>query len=207
MLRLMVRPTGLRGLRRSISPYPPIVGLLILLVITINARHASSLEGRWVTDPDSARFLRQAEMIARDLHARLEYTWWQERRGFVRNTLNADRCDAIFGIPVGVDMATLTRPYYRSTYVFVSRPERQPAISSLFDERLAHLRIGVHLTGDDYAPPVRALAGHVPSPRMISGIPPESPVEYLALGRVWDTADRRRRSADAKRPSIRFPPC
>jgi quinoprotein dehydrogenase-associated probable ABC transporter substrate-binding protein len=101
---------------------------------------------------------RLAEMIARDLNAKLEYTWWQERRGYVRNTLNADQCDAIFGIPAGVDSALLTKPYYQSTYVFVSRKDRGPAISSLFDQRLQHLRIGVHLTGDDYAPPVHALA-------------------------------------------------
>jgi ABC-type amino acid transport substrate-binding protein len=49
-----------------------------------------------------------------------------------------------------------TRPYYSSTYVFVTR--KGLSISSLADDKLAQLRIGVHVTGEDYAPPAHALA-------------------------------------------------
>src|SRR4051794_25863890 len=34
-----------------------------------------------------------AEVLARDLDERLEYTWWAQRRGFFRNTLKAGVCD------------------------------------------------------------------------------------------------------------------
>jgi mxaJ protein len=34
-----------------------------------------------------------AAMIASDLHARLQYVWWAQRRGYVRNTLNEAKCD------------------------------------------------------------------------------------------------------------------
>jgi hypothetical protein len=58
---------------------------------------------------------RIAALLARDLGQRLEYTWWAQRRGFVRNTLNEGSCDLIVGVPSGYGMVRTTRPYYRST--------------------------------------------------------------------------------------------
>jgi mxaJ protein len=103
---------------------------------------------------------RIAELIARDLQATLHYTWWAQRRGFVRNTLREGRCDLIIGVPAGYDPVLTTKPYYRSTYVFVWRRERQLTLNSFDDPRLRSLRIGVHLMGDDgaNAPPAHALA-------------------------------------------------
>src|SRR5690348_4939257 len=102
---------------------------------------------------------RIAKLVARDLHARVEYTWWAQRRGFVRNTLNAHACDVVMGTPAHVDMMLTTLPYYRSTYVFVTRRDRRLTIASFDDARLRRLRIGVPIIGDDYAstPPVHAL--------------------------------------------------
>jgi mxaJ protein len=103
---------------------------------------------------------RIARLIAAELGARVEYTWWAQRRGFVRNTLRAGACDLIPGVPERFDPVATTAPYYRSTYVFVTRSTLRPAIESFDDPRLRRLRIGVHLIGDDYAnpPPVSALA-------------------------------------------------
>jgi mxaJ protein len=100
-----------------------------------------------------------AELIATELGRTVEYTWWPQRRGFVRNTLKAKLCDVVLGVPAGYELTATTRPYYRSTYVLVSRADRKLAITSLEDERLAKLRIGVHVVGDDYAnvPPAEAL--------------------------------------------------
>jgi len=100
---------------------------------------------------------RIAELIANDLHAKVEYTWWAQRRGFLRNTLRAKQCDVVMGLPSAIELAATTRPYYRSTYVFVSK---QLGIHSLDDPRLKTLRIGVQLIGDDgaNAPPAHALA-------------------------------------------------
>src|SRR5215203_313105 len=53
---------------------------------------------------------RIAELIANELGARLEYTWFAQRRGFVRNTLNAGKCDLIAGVPSGFDPVLTTRP-------------------------------------------------------------------------------------------------
>jgi quinoprotein dehydrogenase-associated probable ABC transporter substrate-binding protein len=101
-----------------------------------------------------------AALATRELGATLRYTWWAQRRGFVRNTLRERLCDLIIGVPAGYDPVLTTRPYYRSTYVFVSRRERHLAIDSFDDDRLRTLRIGVHLMGDDgaNAPPAHALA-------------------------------------------------
>jgi ABC-type amino acid transport substrate-binding protein len=64
------------------------------------------------------------------------------------------------GVPVGYELVETTQPYYRSTYVLVSRRDTNIDISSFTDERLQHLSIGVHLIGDDGAntPPADALA-------------------------------------------------
>ncbi len=102
---------------------------------------------------------RIAGLVARDLGARLEYTWFAQRRGFVRNTLRAGTCDLIMGVPSNFELAATTRPYYRSTYVFVSREDRNLDVASLDDPALRRLQIGVHVIGDDYAnpPPLHAL--------------------------------------------------
>jgi mxaJ protein len=93
-----------------------------------------------------------AERLARAMDAKLEYTWWAQRRGFVRNTLAADRCDVIMGVPATLDSVATTRPYYRSTYVFVTSAGR-PAVSSFDDPALRALRVGIPLIGDDGANP------------------------------------------------------
>jgi len=64
-----------------------------------------------------------AELIAKDLGKRLEYQFWVDRFGFIRNTLNAHRCDVMIGTVAGNDMLTTTKPYYRSGYVFVYRKD------------------------------------------------------------------------------------
>jgi mxaJ protein len=103
---------------------------------------------------------RIAEMAARDLHAKLRYTWWPQRRGFFRMTLKAGLCDVVIGMPSSVELALATRPYYRSTYVFVTRRDRAIAVRSFDDPVLRRLRVGVQMIGDDgvNSPPAHALA-------------------------------------------------
>lgn len=102
---------------------------------------------------------RIAELFAREMNAELSYTWWAQRRGFVRMTLRADSCDVIMGVPSSYELVLPTRPYYRSTYVFVYRKDAPFEIESFDDPDLRRLRVGVHLVGDDYAntPPAHAL--------------------------------------------------
>lgn len=103
---------------------------------------------------------RIAALLARDVRARLEYTWWAQRRGFLRNTLNAGACDVVIGYAAGADLVLTTSPYYRSTYVFVTRRAQRLHIRSFDDPQLRRLRVGVQLIGDDGAntPPAHALS-------------------------------------------------
>ena len=99
-----------------------------------------------------------AELVARDLGARVQYTWWAQRRGYVRNTLRAGKCDVLMGVPTGFDPVIITRPYYRSIYTFVTR-RSAPRVRSLDDPLLRTARVGVQMIGDDFAnsPPATAL--------------------------------------------------
>ena len=42
---------------------------------------------------------RIAEVLADELEADVRYTWFAQRRGFIRNTLRAGACDLVMGIP------------------------------------------------------------------------------------------------------------
>jgi len=103
---------------------------------------------------------RIARILGRELHRKVEYTWWPQRRGFIRKTLKQGLCDVVIGVPANYELTENTPPYYRSTYVFVMRRDQRPPLTSIDDERLRALKIGVTVIGDDYAnlPPVQALA-------------------------------------------------
>jgi mxaJ protein len=101
-----------------------------------------------------------ADLLAQDLGVELEYTWHAQRRGFFRETLKTGDCDLVLGVPTDIEMALTTRPYYRSSYVFVSRKDKGLTVRSLDDPVLHQLRIGVQLVGNDGidTPPAHALA-------------------------------------------------
>lgn len=124
---------------------------------------------RICADPDNLPFSnergegfenRLARLIAHDLHRPLETVWWSQRRGYARHTLGEARCDAWLGVARGVEGLATTAPYYRATYVFVTRADRDLSDLSLDDERLRKLTIGVQLVGDDgiNTPPAHALS-------------------------------------------------
>ncbi len=100
-----------------------------------------------------------AELIASDMGRTVEYFWFPQRSKFFTKTLNRGVCDVVIGVPTGFNEAATTQPYYRSTYVFITRSASHLDIKSLDDPRLRKLRIGVHILGDenDNLPPVNAL--------------------------------------------------
>lgn len=141
---------------------------LSLLIATAVPTLAAGLPVlRVCADPNNLPFSNQrgegfenklAELVAGQLGARLEYTWWPERKSFVEKSLGLGKCDVLMGVPAAMPSVSTTRPYYESTYVFISRRDRKLHISSLADPRLGNLRIGIQIVGDDYAPPAYALA-------------------------------------------------
>jgi mxaJ protein len=141
---------------------------------------------------------RIAQLVADDLKLPLAYAWLPDRRGFVRKTLGAGLCDVILGVPAGFERTLTTRPYYRSSYVLLERAADAAPVETLDDPRLARMRIGVQLIGDDLAasPPAHALArrGHVMNVRgyPVVGVEPAAARMAAALtrgeldaARVW----------------------
>jgi mxaJ protein len=99
-----------------------------------------------------------AKILAHDLNAKLAYVWQPQRRGFFKDTLGAGRCDAVMGVPAGLSQCTTSRPYYRSTYVFVFPKARNQLFDSVDAPALRKMKIGVQLMGDgQISPPAHAL--------------------------------------------------
>ena len=137
--------------------------------MTVGAAAANAAALRVCADPNNLPFSDQAgrgfenrivELIASDLGSTVTYTWWAQRRGYVRHTLKADMCDVWPGVASGSEMMTSTRSYYRSSYVFVTRADRGLHIASFDDPQLSNLIIGVQMVGSDAmnTPPAHALA-------------------------------------------------
>ena len=97
-----------------------------------------------------------AELVAREMNAKLEYHWRALRRGYFRECIKSGEADVVMGVARDLDMALTTEPYYRSTYVFVRR-QGSAAITSLDDPTLKRVRIGIPLTGESNPPPAIAL--------------------------------------------------
>lgn len=84
-----------------------------------------------------------AELLAEELEIPVQYTWFPQSTGFVRNTLKARRCDVVIGISLGFELLQNTNPYYRSAYVMLYRAEGSPKVASLSDPTLKSARIGL----------------------------------------------------------------
>lgn len=72
-----------------------------------------------------------AEMLGKSLGKKVEYTWFPQRLGFIRNTLKAQlpdsdeyKCDVVMGVPAGYELTATTEPYYRSTYALIYAKKR-----------------------------------------------------------------------------------
>jgi quinoprotein dehydrogenase-associated probable ABC transporter substrate-binding protein len=153
-------------------------GLLGLSVIAAGLEAAAQTKDekkqfRVCADPENMPFSNDkqegfenkiATVMARAFDTTPTYIWWGQRRGFIRNTMNATlkegRCNIMIGAPQGYDLVRTTKPYYRSTYVFVYRKDKGYNLKSLDDPQLKKLKIGVHKLGEDYSnpPPVYALS-------------------------------------------------
>jgi mxaJ protein len=101
-----------------------------------------------------------AELIAKELNSKLSYVWYPVRRGYFR-IINGMYCDMAVEAPAGLDIAGVTKPYFRSGYVFISRQgSGLEDLKSLADPRLKRLKIGVNIFTSDAenSPPAMALS-------------------------------------------------
>jgi quinoprotein dehydrogenase-associated probable ABC transporter substrate-binding protein len=96
-----------------------------------------------------------AELIAGELKIPVEYVWFPQATGFIRQTLFAKRCDVVMGYAQGDELVLNTNHYYRSIYALVYRAGTGlDGVANLADPRLKDKRIGV-IAG---TPPSSAMA-------------------------------------------------
>lgn len=146
--------------------------LAVLIATTALSTRVESAEAandevlRVCADPDNLPFSNRAgegfenkiaEVLAHDLNRRVEYTYFPQRMGFVRNTLRKKdptsqqfSCDLIIGVPKGYELTATTRAYMRSTYalLFVKKDglasvKTADDLTKLPPATLKTLRIGV----------------------------------------------------------------
>ena len=140
--------------------------LACCVVLASASASASGRVLRVCADPDDLPFSNQklqgfenkiAALIAHDLHAQVKYHWSRMGRGYVRDVFSK-QCDVLIAIPTEFRQVLTTDPYYRSSYVFVTRTRGDEHIASLDDPKLRNASIGIQVLDDDYAPPARALS-------------------------------------------------
>jgi quinoprotein dehydrogenase-associated probable ABC transporter substrate-binding protein len=140
----------------------------LLLSLATSVAAADQPDGvlRVCADPDNLPLSNQrgegyenkiAEALASDLGRRIDYTFFPQRMGFVRNTLRRRdeatqqfKCDLIIGVPKGYELTAPTRPYMRSTYALLFADSKKYGDVQTVDDllklprdQLSSLRIGV----------------------------------------------------------------
>ena len=122
-----------------------------------------------------------AELFARKLGKSVAYSFYPDATGFIRNTLNAHRCDVVLGIAQGDDFVQPTSPYYRTAYVAAyHKGGPLEGLESLSDPRLKTAKIGV-VAG---TPPATYLAadgllGHIKSYALVVDTRYDSPTHEM----------------------------
>jgi quinoprotein dehydrogenase-associated probable ABC transporter substrate-binding protein len=85
-----------------------------------------------------------AEVLAKALHTQVGYFWRPYiERGMTRQTFEENECDVLMDVPAEYGSVLPTSPIYRTTYVFVSRTDKNLEIKNLDDPQLRELRLGV----------------------------------------------------------------
>ncbi len=100
---------------------------------------------------------RVAKLFADELGLVVEYYWFPQRLGFIRNTLRKrddsgnSLCDIVMGVPAGYELVKPTKPWYRSTYALVYVAGRgfddvktSIDVVNLPAQRRDKIRIGMH---------------------------------------------------------------
>jgi mxaJ protein len=141
-----------------------------------------------------------AEFVAHTLGRPLEYTWASYRgqggfSNFLADNLDAGKCDVVMDLPYGDIDEGYTKPFYISSYVFVTKKGNAP-VESMRSPSLQSMKIGFE---EDTAPEAalkmtgltdNAVPFHVADNPNLS---PESMLEAVDTGKVgvmitWEPA-------------------
>jgi mxaJ protein len=104
---------------------------------------------------------RIAEVLGRDMNRPVVFVWTRARRAFLRERFNKGACDLLMGVPEGMKHVRTTAPYYRSSYVFVTRRDHL-RLTRFDDPAIGHQLIGLQILEEDFSPPSLPLirSGH-----------------------------------------------
>lgn len=156
----------------NLGKYVRLLGVALITLLPVFGSAAAAEEAakkdafRVCADPNNLPFSnknrqgfenRIADVLAKDLGLPVEYAWFPQRIGFVRNTLRAwvpeerrYKCDVIMGVASGFELAATTEPYYRSTYAMAYMKGRgldnvksAQDLVALPDDKKKSLKIGV----------------------------------------------------------------
>jgi mxaJ protein len=150
------------------SPCRNLLGVFLLMSVMPALCQAPL---RVCADPDNLPFSsasragfdnRIAEVVGRDLNRPIVFVWARARRGFMRERFNMGACDVLMGVPEGMKHVRTTVPYYRSSYVFVTRQSDHLQLTRFDDPLIGKRRIGLQILEEDFSPPSLPLirSGH-----------------------------------------------
>jgi quinoprotein dehydrogenase-associated probable ABC transporter substrate-binding protein len=141
----LIATVGTRTLVQAQAPLPEGTDLSIELVDPKVLRVCADPHNLPFSDEKGEGFEnRLAELFAQKLNKKLDYAYFPQATGFVRNTLGSHRCDVIMGFPQGNDLVQSTNPYYRTVYALVTKPDGSlDSVATLEDERLKGKHIGI----------------------------------------------------------------
>jgi len=145
--------------------------LLGIFLLMSGMSALSQVPLRVCADPDNLPFSsvsragfdnRIAELLGRDLNRPIVFVWARARRGFLRERFNKGECDLLMGVPEGMKRVRTTIPYYRSSYVFVTRQRDHLQLTRFDDPTIGKRRIGLQILEEDFSPPSLPLirSGH-----------------------------------------------
>jgi quinoprotein dehydrogenase-associated probable ABC transporter substrate-binding protein len=141
----LIATIGTRTLAQAQAPLPEGTDLSIELVDPKVLRVCADPHNLPFSDEQGEGFEnRLAELFAQKLNKKLDYAYFPQATGFVRNTLGSHRCDVILGFPQGNDLVQSTNPYYRTVYALVTKPGSDlDSVATLEDPRLKGKHIGI----------------------------------------------------------------
>lgn len=87
---------------------------------------------------------RLAELVAEKLELPVQYTWFPQATGFIRQTLRAKRCDIVIGYAQGHELVLNTNHYFTSAYALIVPDDSDLAsVTTLQDSALKDRSIGI----------------------------------------------------------------
>jgi quinoprotein dehydrogenase-associated probable ABC transporter substrate-binding protein len=142
---------------RRVGAVAVVAGSILLAGLPATGRAATSeavdrAALRVCADPNNMPFSNEAgegfenkiaELFAAELGVPVQYTWYPNTVGFIRNTLRTRKCDLVLAAPTASELLQNTNPYYRSTYALVYRKDSGLTATSLADPAMKSLRVGV----------------------------------------------------------------